>query len=105
MVEVRYSIHFLKHLPRFGGVVEVDPSNFNWRRWGRGVVEVRYSIYFLQHLPRLGGVVEVEVHPINFSWRRHGRGGGLVWYRSDIVYILATFTTFWGYGTGRGLAH
>ena len=53
MVEVRYSIYFLKHRPRFGGVVEVDPSNFNWRRWGRDVVEVRYSIYFLQPLPCL----------------------------------------------------
>ena len=30
MVEVRYSIYFLQHLPRFGGVVEVevDSSNF-----------------------------------------------------------------------------
>ena len=29
MVEVRYSIYFLQHLPRVGGVVEVqvDPSN------------------------------------------------------------------------------
>ena len=34
VVEVRYSIYFLQHLPRFGGVVEVelDPSNFSWRR-------------------------------------------------------------------------
>ena len=42
MVEVRYSIYFLQHLPRFGGVVEVkfDPSNFNWRRRGRGGGEV-----------------------------------------------------------------
>ena len=49
MVEVRYSIYFLQPVPRFGGVVEVevDPSNFNWRMWGRGGVEVRYSIYFL----------------------------------------------------------
>ena len=31
MVEVRYSIYFLKHLPRFGGVVEVEvcPVNFS----------------------------------------------------------------------------
>ena len=38
MVQVRYSIYFLQHLSRFGGVVEVevDPSNFNWRRHGRG---------------------------------------------------------------------
>ena len=36
MVEVRYSIHFLKCLPRFEGVVEVHPSNLNWRRRGRG---------------------------------------------------------------------
>ena len=38
MVEVRYSIHFLKCLSRFRGVVEVEvhPSNFNWRRRGRG---------------------------------------------------------------------
>ena len=81
MVEVRYSIYFLKHQPHFGGVVEVevDPSNFNWRRLGRGVVQVRYSIYFLQHLPRFGGVVEVEVHPSNFNWRRCGTGGGEVW--------------------------
>ena len=30
MLEVRYSIYFLQHLPRFGGVVEVevDCSNF-----------------------------------------------------------------------------
>ena len=30
MLEVRYSIHFLQHLPRFRGVVEVevDSSNF-----------------------------------------------------------------------------
>ena len=30
MLEVRYSIYFLQHLPRFGGVVEVevDSSNF-----------------------------------------------------------------------------
>ena len=42
MVEVRYSIYFLQALPRFGGVVEVevDPSNFNWRRRGRGGAEV-----------------------------------------------------------------
>ena len=78
MVEARYSIYFLQRLPRFGGVVEVDHSNFNWRRWGRGVVEVRYSIYFLQPLPRFGGVIEVEVCPMNFSWRRCGRGGGEV---------------------------
>ena len=67
MVEVRCSRYFLKHLPRFRGVVEVevDPSNFNWRRWGRGVVEVRYSTYFLQPLPCFGGVVEVEDCPIN----------------------------------------
>ena len=66
MVAVRYSIYFLKHRPRFWGVVEVevDPSNFNWRRLGRGVVEVRYSIYFLQPLPRFGGVGEVEVCPL-----------------------------------------
>ena len=85
MVEVRYSIYLLTHVPRFGGVVEVEvhPSNFNWRKHGRGggrgVVEVRYSIYLLTHLPRFGGVVEVEVHPSNFNWRRHGRGGGEVW--------------------------
>ena len=49
MVEVRYSIYFLQPVPRFRGVVEgeVDPINFNWRMWGRGVVEVRYSIYLL----------------------------------------------------------
>ena len=42
MVQVRYSIYFLQHLPRFGGVVEVkvDPSNFNWRRCGTGGGEV-----------------------------------------------------------------
>ena len=42
MLEVRYSISFLQHLPRFWGVVEVegDPSNFNWRRRGRGGGEV-----------------------------------------------------------------
>ena len=42
MVEVRYSIYFLQHLPCFGGVVEVkvDPSNFNWRRCGTGGGEV-----------------------------------------------------------------
>ena len=42
MVEVRYSIYFLQHLPRFWGVVEVEihPSNFNWRRRGRGGGEV-----------------------------------------------------------------
>ena len=30
MLEVRYSIYFLRHVPRFGGVVEVevDSSNF-----------------------------------------------------------------------------
>ena len=65
MIDVRHSIYFLQTLPCFGGVVEVevDPSNFNRRRWGRGVVEVRYSIYFLQTLPCFGGVVEVEVTP------------------------------------------
>ena len=80
---MRYSIYFLQHLPRFWGVVEVevDPSNFNWRRCVRGVVEVRYSIYFLKHLPRFGGVVEVEVDPSNFNLRRRGRGGGEVWCR------------------------
>ena len=74
MVEVRYSIYLLQTLPRFGGVVEVevDPSNFNRTRWGRGVVEVRYSIYFLQPVPRFWGVVEVEVDPSNFNWRRWG---------------------------------
>ena len=42
MVEVRYSIYFFKHLPHFGVVVEVqvDPSNFNWRRHGGGGGEV-----------------------------------------------------------------
>ena len=59
--------------------VEVDPSNFNRRSWGRGVVEVRYSIYFLQTLPCFGGVVEVEVCPSNFNWIRRGTGGGEVW--------------------------
>ena len=31
VVEARYSIYFLKHLPRFGGVVEVQvlPVNFS----------------------------------------------------------------------------
>ena len=42
MVELSYSIYFLKHLPRFWGVVEVEvgPSNFNWRRCVRGGGEV-----------------------------------------------------------------
>ena len=42
MVEVRRSIYFLQDLPRFWGVVEVEvqPSNFNWRRCGRGGGEV-----------------------------------------------------------------
>ena len=42
MVEVKYRIYLLQHLPRFGGVVEVkvDPSNFNWRRCVRGGGEV-----------------------------------------------------------------
>ena len=42
MVEVRYSIYFLKCLPRFEDVVEVEvhPSNFNGRRRGRGGGEV-----------------------------------------------------------------
>ena len=42
MVEVRRSIYFLQHLPHFWGVVEVEvqPSNFNWRRCGRGGGEV-----------------------------------------------------------------
>ena len=40
MVEVRCSRYFLQPLPHFGGVVEVDPSNFNWRRHGRGGAEV-----------------------------------------------------------------
>ena len=31
---MRYSISFLQPVPRLGGVVEVDPSNFNRRRWG-----------------------------------------------------------------------
>ena len=39
MVEVR-CIYFLKCLPHFESVVEVDPSNFNWRRRGRGGGEV-----------------------------------------------------------------
>ena len=55
--------------------VEVDPSNFSWRRWGRGVVDIRYSTYFLQAVPRYGCVVEVEVDPGNFNWRRRGRDG------------------------------
>ena len=42
MVEVKYSVYFLQPVPRFGGVVEVevDPSNFNSRRRGRGGGEV-----------------------------------------------------------------
>ena len=78
---MRYSISFLQPVPRLGGVVEVEvnPSNFNRRRWGRVVVEVRYSIYFLQTLPCFGGVVEVEVCPSNFNWIRRGTGGGEVW--------------------------
>ena len=41
-MQVRYSIYFLQHLPRFGGVVEVEahPSNFNLRRCGTGRGEV-----------------------------------------------------------------
>ena len=39
-MQVRYSIYFLQHLPRFEGVVEVHPSNFNWRRCGTGGGEV-----------------------------------------------------------------
>ena len=35
-----YSIYYLQCLLRFGGVVEVQPSNFNWRRHGRGGAEV-----------------------------------------------------------------
>ena len=40
MVEVKYSVYFLQPVPRFGGVVEVevDSSNFNWRRRGRGQI-------------------------------------------------------------------
>ena len=51
MVEVRYSIYLLTHVPRFGGVVEVEVhlSNFNWRRHGRGI-----KLYLLPHLPRFG---------------------------------------------------
>ena len=39
---INFSIYFLQPLPRFGGVVEVEvyPSNFNWRRHGRGGGEV-----------------------------------------------------------------
>ena len=42
MVEVRYSIYFLEHVPRFWGVVEVEvyPISSSWRRRGRGGVEV-----------------------------------------------------------------
>ena len=40
MVEVRCSIYFLQPLPHFGGVVEVCPLNFSWRRRGRGGGEV-----------------------------------------------------------------
>ena len=38
MVEVRYSRYLLTHLPRFGGVVEVEvhPINFRYSRCGRG---------------------------------------------------------------------
>ena len=41
-MEVRYSIYFLQHLPRFGGVAEVEvcPLNFCRRRHGRGGGEV-----------------------------------------------------------------
>ena len=60
--------------------VEVCPSNFSWRRRGRGGVEVRYSIYLLGRLPHFGGVVEVEVNPSNLSWRERGRGGVKVRY-------------------------
>ena len=42
MVEVRYSIYLLQHLPHFGGMVqeEVWPINISWRRCGRGGGEV-----------------------------------------------------------------
>ena len=30
MLEVRYSIYFLQHLPRFGGVVEVEVDSSNY---------------------------------------------------------------------------
>ena len=58
----------------FQGVVEVEvyPSNFSWRRHGRGSLEGRYSIYFVGPLQRFEGVVEVYLN--NFSWRRRGRG-------------------------------
>ena len=30
MLEVRYSIYFLRHVPRFGGVVEVEVDSRNF---------------------------------------------------------------------------
>ena len=63
---------FLANATTFWGCGRGLSSDFNRRRWGRGVVEVRYSIYFFQPVPPFRGVVEVEVDPSNFNWRRWG---------------------------------
>ena len=41
----------LEPLPGFGGMVEVNCSNFNWRRHGRGGGEVWYrsDILYISH--------------------------------------------------------
>ena len=57
MVEVRYSIYFSKHVPRFGGVVEVevDPSNFNLLHGGAREIGSRENfLQDLEPLPRWG---------------------------------------------------
>ena len=55
MVEARYSIYFLKHRPRFGGVVEVevDPSNYIPRR--------KSGIYWIQVRRAAAAAVEISL--------------------------------------------
>ena len=65
------------------------PSNFSWRRRGRGVVEVRYIIYFVRPLRYFGGVVEVEVCPVILV------GGGGVEVRK-CRYLLGPVPHFGG---------
>ena len=70
----------MRPLPQFGGVVEVEvcPSNFSWRRRGRGVVEVRNCLYLLGPLPHFWGVVEVEVCPTTTDHLDHYHGLSII---------------------------
>ena len=89
---MRYRLYIAGPLPHVGGVVEVCPSNFSWRRCGRGGVKVRNCIYLLGPVPHFGGVVEVEVDPSNYIPRRKS---GIYWIQVRRAAAAAVEISLW----------